>query len=51
MLARAPLRVAQNHAFIYLRISARPFAAAGHELEPGPGTGRLHVCGIEGAGG
>ena len=32
-------------------ISAHPFAAAGHELEPGPGRGRLHVggTGIEGA--
>ena len=29
-------------------ISARPFAAAGHELEPGPGRGRIHVGGIEG---
>ena len=32
-------------------ISARPFAAAGHELEPGPGRGRLLVGGIEGQGG
>ena len=32
-------------------ISVRPFAAARHGFEPGPGKGRHHVGGIEGEGG